>query len=200
MFDGPDGVGKSTQFELAAAALRKGGHQVYTTHLLGGSDIGNALRAIMFSNAERPAITNLHLSLAIYYALLDNLKNHLDNGEIVLIDRSPLSLYAYQVFGDGLDEAIGRQACQEALQAFGPQKVIVYEAPIETLLQRRQTQQAQKASDYFEQQKLDYHRRTTEGYQVATALFQADTIDASRPIEAVHTATMAVINAALAAN
>src|SRR6478609_9484651 len=113
MFDGPDGVGKTTQFELAAEALEKQGHKVYKTHILGGTDIGEALRSVMFSTAERPAMTNMHLALAIYYALAAEVEQKRTQGYTVLIDRSPLSLIAFQVYGDGLDEKAGYDACDE---------------------------------------------------------------------------------------
>ncbi len=191
MFDGPDGVGKTTQFDLVTEALRAKGHDVYTTHIFGGTPIGEALRTVMFSSAARPANTNLHISLAIYYALAKELEQKRRQGTIILVDRSPLSLIAYQVYGDGLDETLGYAACDKSLEAFKPDKLIVYSAPLETLQNRRTDRQ--KATDYFEQQKEAYHTRTTEGYIAAAARYKATTIDASDSIEDVHKKTTQVI-------
>jgi len=192
MFDGPDGVGKTTQFELVAKALRAQGHDVYTTHLLGGTPIGEALRSIMFSNALRPAPTNLHIALAIYHALAEDLEGRRKAGSTVLVDRSPLSLIAYQVYGDGLDPELGAQACREALAAFSPDQVILYSAPFEVLQSRRNLRH--KDTDYFEQQQLDYHRRTLEGYQAAAQEYEATVVAAQGSIDTVHAATMQALN------
>lgn len=191
MFDGPDGVGKTTQFDLAARQLLAAGHDVYSTHLLGGTSIGEALRGVMFSNDSRPPLTNLHLSLAIYYALAEDLAARRAAGTTILVDRSPLSLIAYQVHGDGLDETSGYRACDEALDAFQPDALIVYEAPLKMLSERRSARH--KAGDYFEAQQLEYHRRTTEGYGVAARKYGATLVDASGSIEAVHSRTMELL-------
>ena len=187
-FDGPDGVGKTTQFELVAQALRDNGHDVYTSHLLGGSPIGETLRQVMFSDNPRPARTNLHLSLAIYYALFAELDVKRQAGTIVLLDRSPLSLIAYQVYGDGLDETIGYQACSDSLEALRPDMIIVYSAPSSVLQERRKDRS--KTTDYFEQQSNDYHARTVEGYIAAVDRYDATIVDADGSIAAVHTRTM----------
>src|SRR5206468_3020522 len=134
-----------------------------TTHQLGGTEIGEALRQVMFSALPRPAITNLHISLAIYFALAQEVAKKRDEGHIILIDRSPLSLVAYQVYGDGLDEKTGYNACDASMKAFDPDTIIVYDAPLQTLQSRRG--QRHKDSDYFEQQQIDYHERTTAGYK-----------------------------------
>jgi len=191
MFDGPDGVGKTTQFELAAKQLRAEGREVYTTHLLGGTPIGEALRGVLFSEASRPARTNLHVSLAIYYALAEELAGFRKAGTVILVDRSPLSLIAYQVYGDGLDESLGYRACDETLAAFKPDALIVYDAPLAVLSERRTARK--KAGDYFEAQQLEYHRRTTEGYAAAARKYDSSTIDATGSIEVVHAKTMKLL-------
>lgn len=194
MFDGPDGVGKTTQFQLVADELQRRGYQVYTTHLLGGTPIGEELRRIMFSDAPRPATTNLHLSLAIYYALAEAIAAERAKGKVILIDRSPLSLIAYQVYGDQVDRDAGFRACQEALQVFQPDLLLLYQAPLEVLQARRAEQQKHKAGDYFEAQALAYHQRTIEGYRVAAEQFPATVIDANGDIAEIHDRTMQAIS------
>jgi dTMP kinase len=190
-FDGPDGVGKTTQFKLVADSLRAKGHDVYTTHMLGGTPIGEALRETMFSDLPRPALTNLHISLATYYALAADLAARREAGTIILVDRSPLSLIAYQVYGDGVDETLGYAACDESLKALKPDMLIAYSAPLDTLKSRREDRN--KDTDYFEQQQLDYHERTVEGYTAAASRYGAITIDATGSIESIHEQTMQLI-------
>lgn len=193
MFDGPDGVGKTTQFKLLEAKLQQAGRRVYGTHILGGTPIGEALRMVLFSEAERPPQTNLHVSLAAYYALAAEVTKLRESGVDVLIDRSPLSLIAYQVYGDGLPLEIGKPACDDALSAFRPDAVLLYELPFDQLQARRQQQAATKPSDYFDQQRAEYHQRTVQGYQEAATLYQVWNIDASGSEAEVHEQTVEAI-------
>ena len=61
-FEGPDGVGKSTQLALASEELVENGWAVHATRNLGGTPIGEDLRKVMLSEHERPAETDFHLS------------------------------------------------------------------------------------------------------------------------------------------
>ncbi len=49
IFEGIDGVGKTTQLELARKELEKAGWPVVTTRNMGGTPIGEALREVMMS-------------------------------------------------------------------------------------------------------------------------------------------------------
>jgi len=191
MLDGPDGSGKTTQFKLLVAHLKQQGHKVYATHMLGGTPVGEALRAVMFSDRKRPALTNMHISLAIYAALSEVVSKKRAAGYTVVIDRSPLSLVAYQVHGDGVDETVGYEACAHSLEMFQPDALIVYKAPAMALAIRRA--QRDEDLDYFEKKQLDYHTRTAWGYANAAQHYHATIIDATQSIEDVEQQTQAVV-------
>jgi thymidylate kinase len=109
-------------------------------------------------------------------------------------------MVAYQVYGDGLSKDKGNQAAQEILELVQPDLVLLYMAPLNTLLSRRQAQaKAGKESDHFEKQDTDYHERTTRGYEAAAATFSPRTIDATGSVEDIHAATMNAIGSVLQA-
>jgi dTMP kinase len=199
-FDGPDGVGKTTQLNLAEQDLKKQGYTVHSVHTIGGTPIGDLLRDVLFSDNDRPAETNLHIALASQHALADDVIRRRDAGEVVLIDRSPLSMIAYQVYGDGLAEQKGYRAAEEILDLIKPDLLLVYMADLDQLLGRRRSQADEgKVRDHFELQDEDYHSRTTEGYKAAIRAFDTTVIDATGSVEVVHAATENAITSVLGA-
>jgi dTMP kinase len=193
-FDGADGAGKTTQLQLAAEKLRSSGHKVFETRTLGGTPIGEKLRDVVLGGDLRPPATDLHIALACHYALAPEILARRDSGEIVLVDRGPLSIIAFQVHGDGLNEQEGYQSTQKILDLVKPDLLISYEIADETLLQRRQTRHDPQ-HNYFEDKAVAYHQRVTGGYKAAAAHFKATVIDGNPDIEAVHRATMTKIQA-----
>lgn len=183
MLDGPDGIGKTTQIKLLAESLSAEGHKVFHARLLGGTEIGEALRSIVLSDLPRPAETNLHIMLAAYYALAAEVTSKRTEGYTVLIDRSPLSLYAYQVCGDGVDEQTGWGYCDALFAVFVPSAVVLYQATPETLEARRSHE------DYFEKLDTTYHERTVGGYTEAANRYKPAIIDANGTTEEVHART-----------
>jgi dTMP kinase len=197
-FDGPDGVGKTTQLELAAKMLESAGHRVHAIHTIGGTPIGDLLRDVLFSDNERPPETSLHIALASQYALAEDIIRRRSDGEVILIDRSPLSIVAYQVYGDGLDNETGFEAAKQILDLVKPDLTLVYMAPVDELKKRRQAQVAAgKKRDHFEKMDNDYHLRTTKGYEAAVQSFKTTVIDATGSVDDIHTATMDAIGSVI---
>jgi dTMP kinase len=192
-FDGPDGVGKTTQLKLAEESLLKNNHKVYVTRTIGGTPIGELLRNVILSDNDRPPETDLHIALASQHALAGDILNRRKQGEIVLIDRSPLSIIAYQIHGDGLQQDKGYTAAQELIELIQPDLSLVYSADNQDLQERRQQRNHHSGSDHFEKQPLEYHERVAEGFKSAAQAFHAKVIDSSCSVEAVHQDTMASI-------
>jgi dTMP kinase len=197
MLDGPEWVGKTTQLQLAADALRAQRHQVYTTRINGGTPIGEALRNVFLNpDLPRPKITDLHIMLATYYALIEDLQERRQHAPgIYLMDRSPLSMFAYHVHGNGLPRQLGEPATSKTLQLFEPDLVICYMAPEAVLEKRRQQRQAATKArlDFVESQPAAYMRRVVAGYHEACKKYGAVAIDASGTPEAVHQTTLELI-------
>ena len=198
MFDGPDGVGKTTQIALAKDVLSQQGLRVYSTRINGGSPIGEALRTVYLSNIERPAATDYHLGMAIYAAFVEEINKLRPDYDVILVDRSPLSNVAYQSFGSGypLDKALA--GCEETLQALQPDLVICYMAPL-PILHARLSRVAGSKTDYFESKPDDFFEKVLEGYQFTTERFKATVVDATRDTAAVHVATLAILQKTIVA-
>jgi dTMP kinase len=192
MLDGPDGVGKTTQVNLAAAALTKLGYKVFTTKMHGGTPIGEALRTVSLSNLDRTPLTDMYISLAMHSAAAELIEGQRERGVIVLVDRSPLSIVALQAYGSGLDKSFTLGIVDIDMQLFKPDCIIVYDAPVSVtrvrMLARNEQNNAKK--EYFESKSAEYFERSTQGYLAAAVHFNAVVIDAVKSIQDVHKATL----------
>ncbi|HVS58901.1 MAG TPA: dTMP kinase [Candidatus Saccharimonadales bacterium] len=192
MLDGPDGVGKSTQVSRLHEALSSRGYTVHVTRSHGGTPIGEALREVSLSKKNRPALTDFYISLAIHAALAEELDAQREAGVISIVDRSPLSIWAYQVYGSGLGKKIAERLLKSDLALFRPELMVVYTATLDVLKSRRPELHTGN-SDYFENQPEAYFQRTIEGYADAAQRFGATLIDASASKEEVQQATWAAV-------
>lgn len=195
MFDGPDGVGKSTQVALAYKSIQNKSLEVHSSRLSGGTPIGEALRQVSL-NPELPRLpkTDLYIVLAMYSSLAHKLDILRAEGTICLVDRSPLSIMAYQVYGSGLSHEEGEKATAEALALFSPDVVICYYAPVELIEAHRKSRHDSQNSDYFEKQPYDFGLRVIDGYRDAAQIFHTEQIDASGSKNDVHDRTMKLIH------
>lgn len=198
-FDGPDGVGKTTQLNMAAEQLRAAGHEVYVTRALGGNSISDALSQAMMSAQTRPPETDLYIALAAQYAALQDIESRRNSGQIVFIDRSPLSIIAYQVFAGGIDSEKGYHEASELLAKVNPDLILIFSASADTRLQRRQARNASEGENYFEKMPPAYHEETAKGFAEASTRLGAAVIDSDQSLEVVHEATMQKILALLQA-
>lgn len=195
-FEGIDGVGKTTQLQLAAESLRSEGWSVETTRAHGGTDIGEALREISLSDMERPVGTDLGISVAIHEALAAKVDILRQAGQVVLIDRGPFSMVAYQMYGDGLELERGWQAVEHDLSIFSPELNIVYTAAI-SVAEERMHKRSGKKANYWESKPAGFFDVAQQGYMDAAERFGGTVIDAEQSIDAVHSQTMEAIRSAL---
>ncbi len=191
--DGPDGVGKTTQLALLAQALEHAGHRVYQTRLNGGTPIGEALRTVYLGNTPRSVLTDFYIAQAIYSAVIEDLDQKREHYDYLLLDRSPLSLIAYQVFGSGLAGKLGYPAAEAALDQLKPDLLICYRAPRAAIEARRSGRNAAANNTYFEQQPQAFIGRVDQGFQQAAQRFGATVVDAGGSVDNVHAATMAIV-------
>jgi dTMP kinase len=195
-FEGIDGVGKTTQLGLAYESLSADGWSLATTRAHGGTDIGEALRDVSLSDIPRPVETDFHISLAIHEALARKIDEYCEKGRIVLVDRGPLSIAAYQIYGDGMDRDTGWEAIEHDLNIFGPETNIIYTAAVSVALDRARKLSRSRV-DYFESKPNEYFDLAQQGYMDAAERFGATVIDAELPIDSVHLQTMSVIQNAI---
>ncbi len=196
MFEGIDGTGKTTQLNLAKEALEKAGWPVLATRNLGGTPIGEALRDVIMSPLERPPMTDFYTSLAIQEPLLDLIDTARSQGKIILMDRGPLSLAAYQIYGAGVDESIGWQHVGNGMDRIKPDAVILYDMDPGPALERNR-KHPEKAS-YFESKPPEYFQKVAEGFRAAGTRYSVTAIDAAQSIDDVQMQTLAAISGLLA--
>jgi dTMP kinase len=193
MFEGIDGVGKTTQLELVQEALEADGWPVFPTRNMGGTPIGEAFRTVLLSDLERPPLTDFYASLAIQEPLIAVINQARKQGKIVLMDRGPLSLAAYQIYGGGIDASLGWRHVESGMDRIKPDRVILYDIDPNTALAR--VRNPSKQSDYFESKPLDYFQDVADGFKAAAERYGGVvSIDAAQPIAQVHERTMAVVN------
>ena len=88
MFDGPDGVGKTTQLDLVAKDLSKTEtFNIHQTRILGGTPIGELIRQAFLANVERDPMTDHYMSMAMMNELQLDTASKRVQGQIVLMDK-----------------------------------------------------------------------------------------------------------------
>lgn len=196
LFEGVDGVGKTTQLERAAAALSADGWVVTPLRNLGGTPIGEALRDIMLAKIPRPATTDLYISAAIQEALVAHVQELRNQGTIILLDRSPISLAAYAIFGGNVDPELGWPHVDHGMSQLAPELTLIYTGDLNTVVARARTTSG--SPDYFESKPDDYFERVAQGYETCAERYSGTYINAERSIDAIHEDTMQRIRAVIA--
>jgi dTMP kinase len=210
--DGPDGVGKTTQLDLLTEYFQKKGRKVHTTRASGGTAIGEELRNVSLSRHSRPTQTDVFISLAMFAALADDLQTQKSQHDVILIDRSPLAMVAYNAYGGQLPEESHNiltppkprvlLAAADTFRAWEIDILLFLDASQDALNNRRKIRQTE---DYFENQDEHYHHRVREGYQAGLVYLDSlDDVsahilkeDASPDISTIHQSIVSKIEARL---
>ena len=120
IIDGPDGVGKSTQIKLTKDWLESEGHSVFATRASGGTGIGKLLRKASLSDNPRTPEVDVYISLAMHTSVGAEINKQKKSGQIVLVDRSPLAIVAYNTFGSNLDnKRFGFESFEKMMKTVG---------------------------------------------------------------------------------
>ena len=196
IFEGIDGVGKSTQIDLLKTHLETRGYVVVSLRNLGGSPIGEALREIMLSEIPRPPLTDMHISLAVQSALIEVIDRARSEGKVVLMDRGPYSLAAYQIYGTGIEGEIAWQHVDAGLNAIHPEVSILMQADIATSLERGRKHSGK--ADYFESKSLEYFQKVSQGYSEMATKYSLQTLDADRDIDEISRDVISIVDSYLA--
>jgi dTMP kinase len=173
------------------------GWPVQSTRVPGGTPIGEELRKVMLSPLERPPATSLYMAVAIQEALFDAIESDRAEGKIILMDRGPLSMAAYEIYGGELDAELGWRYVEAGMSQLRPELTIIYSTDVEAAMRRTQAKGGQ--TDYFESQPRAFFERVANGYQMAAKRYPSTSlvIDTNQSIEAVQAETMRHIRRAL---
>lgn len=191
-FEGGDGVGKTTQVRLLAAALEQRGFAVVTCRDPGSTPLGEELRQLLLRRVEVP-LTPLAESLLYMAAraqLVDEvIRPALEAGKIVISDRFLLSNVVYQGYGCGVNVDMLWHVGRWATGGILPTLIIVLDVPVALAAERRKG-----LPDRLEARHDDFHHRVREAFLREAARNPAcRVIDAQPPPEVVHQQILGIV-------
>ncbi len=162
VFDGPDGSGKTTQFNRFAAHCRGAGLAVCEVREPGGTPIGEQIRAVLLDprNAEMSLRCEMMLYMASRAQLVEQtIAPARRRGDLVLADRFISSTLAYQGTAGGMsaDEilAVGRVAVHD----HWPDLTVIFDVD-----ERVAARRLNPLLDRMELKGVDFHRRVRQGF------------------------------------
>ena len=170
-FEGPEGAGKTTQVDRAAAYLATRGTDVLVTREPGGTWLGERLREVLLArtggNAPTDATTDALLFDAARRQLVTEvIRPTIEAGRTVLCARFADSTLAYQGFGAGVSLDRLEELEQAATDGLKPDLTILLDVSPEIGLQRKAPGEVTRFEAEFD---LAFHRRVREGFLALAA-------------------------------
>lgn len=199
VFEGLDGSGKSTQVELLQNALFEhlGTERVWACREPGGTPAAEKIRDLLKDPAnDFPPQAELLLMTAARAALTVEIDKELANGWVVISDRNYLSTFAYQGAGYNLKSM--------ALMLHNPLTTShsIYRIPDLTFILTlpkdvaKARRKLRSPEDRIEQRDDEYFDRVFQYYDSFVGN-ETDsniiTIDATLPIESIHSAVLSIV-------
>ena len=188
-FEGIDGSGKSTQLKLLVDMLRSKGTDVVATCEPGGTTLGRELRRVFLESGERvvpraelllfAADRSQHVELLI--------KPSLDAGKVVISDRYADATLAYQGAGRGFPEKLVREIIDVATEGLKPDMTLFFDLPADKAIGRMDRRRGSQTNRMDAEGEVFYTRVRAAYLAIAAAEPERfRTIDADRPIGAIH--------------
>jgi dTMP kinase len=162
VFEGIEGVGKSTQLQLLRAWLQRT-NVVTTVREPGGTPAGDEIRRLLLDpESQLDERTEALLFMASRAQVVASvIRPALDRGEFVLLDRFFLSTYAYQVAGRGLPEDDVRRANALATNGLVPDLTLLLDLQRAAALERAAKR---SAHDRIERSGDAFYRRVRDAF------------------------------------
>ena len=159
-FEGIDGSGKTSLIENLSTILDSQNKKHIIVREPGGTSVGEGIRELLLShdyNVE-PTSEALLMSASRAQLIQEIVKPAINNGQLVITDRSAYSSVAYQ----GVGRDIGYQKIDElndlAIDRFWPEKVILLDIDPKISLSR------QKIADRIGSGEVDFFQKVRSGY------------------------------------
>jgi dTMP kinase len=162
VFEGAEGVGKSTQLKRLCAYLDQAGVPYAALREPGGTPLGEEIRRLLLDQAYDvvPRAEAL-LFMAARAQLVRRIWHERQSGKLVLLDRFFLSTYAYQVAGRGLSEEDIETVNEFATGGLKPDVTLLLTSTVEQGLARVDSRGPR---DRMESAGEDFHERVTEAF------------------------------------
>lgn len=165
VFEGIDGVGKSTLIDLVFKELERRDYCVIKTGEAGGTPLGREIRQLLHFSSDRP------VPLAEYLLFAADRAQHmqqvvlpaLQNKKIVISDRSADSSLAYQGFGRGVDRDRIGMVNAWSMQGVVPDRVFYLHLPVDEALRRLENRGG--IATAFEREQKEFFERVVEGFE-----------------------------------
>jgi dTMP kinase len=195
-FEGTEGVGKSTQLEVASRTLDELGVEHLVTREPGGTPMAESIRELLLAPRDEPVHETTEL-LLMFAARAQHLHTRilpeLEAGRWVLCDRFTDATFAYQGGGRGVPEARIAQLEELVQGSIRPDHVILLDVPVETGMQR-----ARKRGelDRFEQEAVAFFERVRNTYlqRAGQSPDRYHRIDAGQTLDKVSDDVASLIN------
>lgn len=196
VFEGMDGCGKDTQLEMFSQILTDK-FQIEHIKILepGETEIGQIIRPILKNPPYAETLDDVERLLGFCWdrALTRRkvITPSLEKGIWVLSARSRVSSDAFQGFAGKIHLDIIKIICDFAMQGVQPDKIFIFDVPVEIALERIGGRQGDM-EDFFDSQKRSFHEEVYKGYQWAYENYKPLTvrIDASKSIDEVFAQLM----------
>jgi dTMP kinase len=185
VFEGGEGIGKSTQAKLLKAWLEQEGESVVLTREPGGSDLGIEIRKILLSHSTgeiSPRAEALLYAADRAHHVYSVIRPALAAGQVVIGDRYFDSSIAYQGAGRVLEPGEVARISRWATESLFPTLTIIIDLPAEIGLGRL------KSKDRLESQPIDFHERVRQEF-LQLSLLDPERyfiVDGNKTIEETH--------------
>ena len=185
VFEGGEGIGKTTQAKLLKAWLEQEGEKVVLSREPGGSDLGIEIRKILLSHSTgeiSPRAEALLYAADRAHHVFSVIRPALAAGEVVISDRYFDSSIAYQGAGRVLEPGEVARISRWATESLFPTLTIIIDLPAEIGLGRL------KSKDRLESQPLAFHERVRQEF-LQLSLLDPERyfiVDGNKSIEDIH--------------
>ena len=159
-FEGIDGSGKTTLINELSKKLTESNVDFKIVREPGGSKLGEGIRELLLSHDYDvdPTSEALLMSASRAQLIQEIVKPAINNGQVVITDRSAYSSVAYQ----GVGRDLGYQKIYElndlAIDSFWPEKVILLDIDPKISLSR------QKVADRIGSGEISFFNKVRDGY------------------------------------
>jgi len=193
VFEGGEGIGKTTQAKLLKAWLEQEDETVVLSREPGGSELGVEIRKILLSHSTgeiSPRAEALLYAADRAHHVYSVIRPALAQGDVVISDRYFDSSIAYQGAGRILQPGEVARISRWATESLFPTLTIIIDLPPQIGLARL------KSKDRLESQPMDFHERVRQEFLQLAALDPERyvIIDGNQSIEDTHAAIISRVS------